>query len=93
MEEGIIIKLISKNAFEELVKRGVIGESHARGNNSIEGKHSCGFYDRVAYNKYKNSKSYNPSIDSEDYLKLDRFHIGVSITKSHMYYIEDSYVK
>ena len=58
------------------------------GNNSMVGKHSCGFYDVKKYNKEKRK---TPEA-SEKYLKLVASHVGVVMTR-HKIYIEDSYVR
>lgn len=70
--------------------KNVIGECHTTSGNQ-DGKHSCGYYDKVAYENYKGSKYYDGS-ESGTYLKTDKFHVGVSITR-HKRYIEDKYVK
>ena len=73
----------------KLISKGIIGECYIRGNDNSSGRHSCGYYDIEKYNK---EKKMNPEA-TESYLKAIKAHIGVSITKNHKIYIEDSYVK
>ena len=58
------------------------------GNNSVIGKHSCGFYDMK---KYRDEKRKTPEV-SDKYLKTIASHVGVVMTR-HKIYIEDAYVK
>ena len=88
-KKEIIIKLISKKDFDELISNGIIGECSVDGNNSAIGKHSSGYYDVKKYNKAKRE---TPDA-SEKYLKSIAAHVGVAITKSKKIYIEDSYAK
>lgn len=85
-KEWITIKEISKNDLETLVERGIIGRTHVRSNSSIGGYHSCGFYD---IEKYKDGKKKDKG--NKNYLKTIYAHIGVGITRNHIY-IEDKYV-
>ena len=87
-KKEIIIKLISKKDFNELISNGIIGECSVDGNNSATGKHSSGYYDVKKYNKAKRE---TPDA-SEKYLKTIDAHVGVEITR-HKIYIEDEYVK
>ena len=84
-----IIKQITRKELNNLISSGIIGECCVRGNDGLSGRHSCGYYDIEKYNK---AKKKNPKL-TEGYLKAVEAHIGVSITKNHKIYIEDSYVK
>ena len=85
-KEWITIKEISKNDLQILVERGIIGRAHVRSNSSIGGYHSCGFYNIEKYKEGKKKEKGN-----KKYLKTIYAHIGVSITRNHIY-IEDKYV-
>lgn len=61
------------------------------GNDGQTGKHSCGYYDKEEYDKYVAKQVYY-GLDSPEYLKLTKFHVGVLITKNRRY-IEDKFVK
>ena len=87
-KKEIIIKLISKKDFDELISNGIIGECSVGGNDNTTGRHSSGYYDVKKYNKEKRE---TPDA-SEKYLKTIAAHIGVAITR-HKIYIEDEYVK
>lgn len=84
-KECFIIKEISKNDLQTLIENGTIGRTHVRSNSSIGGYHSCGFYD---IEKYKDGKKKEKG--NKNYLKTIYAHIGVSITRNHIY-IEDKY--
>lgn len=84
-----IIKQITKKELDALIASGVIGTCNMYGNDSFLGKHSSGYYD---VQKYLKAKKENPDM-SERYLKNVEAHVGVSITKNHKIYIEDSYIK
>ena len=86
MKGWITIKEISKSNFDTLIERGIIGKAHATSNRSVSGEHSCGFYD---IKKYKEGKKMEKG--NNKYLKLIYAHVGVSITRNHIY-IEDKYI-
>lgn len=69
-----------------MIEKGVIGKTHAVSNNSFFGKHSCGYYD---VRKFKKGKKEH--LGDIKYLKTNYAHIGVSITRNHIY-IEDKYL-
>ena len=87
-KKEIIIKIISKKDFDELISNGIIGECSVGGNDNATGRHSSGYYDVKKYNKAKRE---TPDA-SEKYLKSIVAHIGVAITR-HKIYIEDEYAK
>lgn len=84
-KEWITIKEISKNDLQTLIENGIIGHTHTTNDNSY-GRHSCGYYDIKKFRKGKKEHR-----GDKKHLKTFYAHIGVSITRNHIY-IEDKYV-
>lgn len=83
----ILIKEISKKDLDFLVSKGIIGRCHADNPAAVNGYFTSGFYDVKRCNSLKRR---TPEA-SNHYLKTVAAHVGVTITRNHIY-IEDKYV-